>query len=56
MMKGKTRTRQARCDVLKANARAQQRAQARLEARAQAKAYDRQAYDGHHDQGAGGQD
>jgi hypothetical protein len=46
-MKGKTRTRQARGDVLKANTRARQRAQARDMTRAKAKPYDRQAYDGH---------
>ena len=44
-LKGKTRIRQARCNVLKDNARARQRAQARLEARAKAKPYDPQAYD-----------
>jgi len=48
-LKGKTRTRQARCDVLKANARARQRAQSRTEARMKAK-FDRTRYDGHQDQ------
>jgi len=45
-LKGKTRTRQARCDVLKANAKARQRAQSRLAARTKAK-FDRTRYDGH---------
>jgi len=45
-LKGKTRTRQARCDVLKANAKARQRAQSRTEARMKAK-FDRREYDGH---------
>ena len=47
-VKGKSRTRQARCDVLKATARARQRALAGVKTRT--KPYDRQAYDGHQDQ------
>jgi len=46
-LKGKSRTRQARCDVLKANARARQRAQSRTDARMKAK-FDRTRYDGHY--------
>jgi len=47
-VKGKGRTRQARCDVLKATARARQRALAMD--RTRAKPYDRLAYDGHQNQ------
>jgi hypothetical protein len=41
-LKGKTRTRQARCDVLKAHVHARQRALARARAK-----FDRRQYDGH---------
>jgi hypothetical protein len=43
-LKGKSRTRQARGDILKANARARQRAQARTQAKGK---FDRKEYDGH---------